>query len=84
MKLFPRLSMPFSNLLMILCILSAGITWTRLARGQHVERVNDMYPGEMSLIPSTLAVLKGKLYFAANHEELGRELWVSDGTTTKY
>ena len=61
-----------------------SITWLLLAISQGVmadtHLVKDINPGDQSSSPYSLIVFDNKLYFGANDNTHGNELWVSDGT----
>lgn len=60
--------------------------WKTNGTFQGTSRVKDIYPGAssgdsaQSSYPRNLASFQGKLYFSARGEDIGYELWESDGT----
>ena len=52
------------------------------AGAQAPQKVYDIYPGILGSDPMYTTVYNGKLYFAAEEDTNGRELWVYDGVDT--
>jgi len=47
---------------------------------REASLVKDMNPGSESSFPAGLTAFGGRLYFAADDDTSGRELWQTDGT----
>ncbi len=50
--------------------------------GSFIRKVKDIYPGSTASSPSDFFMYNDKLIFTALDDEIGREIWISDGSSS--